>query len=181
VSRVLTDKFPSLSRSPIKCLHHLNVHLSTCRHESSCRLWCAVASHRRCPLLYCRPSLLQLGCRARSSTTRSRAGCLVSHHPILSLLADDYRPYRHLTSATLSPFHCSVVPSLHGQDARARSSTAMSRVAPLLPHSLLTPRVAHLSLAPHCVGTMRWHAYVCHAVASIHPLLYCNTLIFIRS
>jgi hypothetical protein len=50
----------------------------------------------------------------------------------------------------------------------------MSRAAPLLPPSLLTPHAARLassSLAPHRVGTMRWHAYVCHVAASIRPLV----------
>jgi hypothetical protein len=39
-----------------------NTSLSTCRRESSCRLRCAVASHRRCPLLCCHPSMLQPRC-----------------------------------------------------------------------------------------------------------------------
>jgi hypothetical protein len=49
----------------------------------------------------------------------------------------------------------------------------MSHAAPLLPPSLLTPRVARLvssSLAPHHVGTMRWHTHVCRVAASIRPL-----------
>jgi hypothetical protein len=89
---------------------------------------------------------------------RSQAGCLVLPHPILSLLADDCRSYRHLTSAASSPFCCSIVLSLHGRDARARSSIVMSRAAPLVPPSLLTPHAACLassSLAPCHVGTMR--------------------------
>jgi hypothetical protein len=105
---------------------------------------------------------------------RSRAGCVVPPHPILSLLADDCGPYHHLTSAAPSPFHCSAVPSPHVQDASARSSTAMSHTVPLLPPSLLTPHAAHLassSLAPHRIGIMRWHACVCYVAASIHPLV----------
>jgi hypothetical protein len=47
--------------------------------------------------------------------------------PILSLLANDCGSYRHLTSATPSPFRCSIVPSLHGRDAGARNSIARPR------------------------------------------------------
>jgi hypothetical protein len=112
--------------------------------------------------------------RTRSSTMRSQAGCLVPPHPILSLLADDCGPYRHLTSTASSPFRCSAVPSLHDRDVGARSSTMISRVAPLLPPSLLTLRAARLassSLAPRRVGTMRWHARVCCVPPSIRPLV----------
>jgi hypothetical protein len=99
--------------------------------------------------------------RTRSSMMRSRAGCLVPPHFILSLLANDCGSYHHLTSTASSSFRCSAVPSLCGRDARARSSTAMSRAAPLLPPSLLTLHAARLaanSLGPRHVGTMRWHA-----------------------
>jgi hypothetical protein len=48
VPRVLVGKFPSSSWPPVECSHHLNVHLSTCHREPSCRLRCAVASHCRC-------------------------------------------------------------------------------------------------------------------------------------
>jgi hypothetical protein len=94
--------------------------------------------------------------------------------PILSLLANDCGSYRHLTSVASLPFYCSAMPSLRGRDAHARSSTAMSHAAPLLPPSLLTPHAARLassSLAPCRVGTMRWHACVCCVAASIHPLV----------
>jgi hypothetical protein len=111
---------------------------------------------------------------ARSSTMRSQIGCLVPPCPILSLLADDCRLYHHLTSAAPSPFRCSSMTSLRGRDARAKSSTAMSHAAPLLPPSLLTPHVSRLassSLAPHRIGTMRWHACMCRMATSIHPLV----------
>jgi hypothetical protein len=149
--RVLAGKFPSSSQPPVECLHHLNAH-------------CSVAA-RRCS---------SQDARARSSTTRSRAGCLMLPRPILSLLADDCGSYHHLTSVAPSPFRCSTVPSLRGRDARARSSTTMSHTVPLLPPSLLTPcaaRPASSTLAPRCVGTIRWHACVCRVAASIRPLV----------
>jgi hypothetical protein len=137
-----------------------------------------------CPIVAARYSAAARRCssrdaRARSSTTRSQAGCLMPPHPIVSLLADDCGSYRHLTSTAPSPFHCSAVPSLHGRDAGARSSTTMSHTAPLLPTSLLTPCAAHLassSLAPRHVGTMRWHAHVCHVAASILTLVQLTSL-----
>jgi hypothetical protein len=118
-------------------------------------LWCSIvvarcsAATRRCS---------SQDARAKSSTMRSRVGCLMPPCPILSLLVDDYGLYRHLTSTALSPFRCSAVPSLRGRDARARISTVMSRTAPLLHPSLLTPHAAHLassSLAPSHIGTLR--------------------------
>jgi hypothetical protein len=51
-------------------------------------------------------------------------GCLMPPRPILSLLADDWGLYRHLTSAASSPSHSPAVLSLHGRDADAKSSTA---------------------------------------------------------
>jgi hypothetical protein len=51
----------------------------------------------------------------------------------------------------------------------------MPRAAPLLPPSLLTPRAVRLassSVAPHRVGTMRWHAHARHvALSSTTPCL----------
>jgi hypothetical protein len=63
----------------------------------------------------------------QTATRASGQGCLMPPRPILSLLADDRGPYRHLTSAAPSPFCCSVVPSLHSRDASAWSSTARPR------------------------------------------------------
>jgi hypothetical protein len=132
-----------------------------------------------CPITAARCSAAAHHCSSQDARARSRAGCLVPPRPILSLLADDCRPYHHLTSAASSPCHCSAVPSLHGRDAGARSSTTMSHTAPLLPTSLLTPCAAHLassSLAPRHVGTMRWHAHVCHVAASILTLVQLTSL-----
>jgi hypothetical protein len=70
--------------------------------------------------------------RRDSGQTVMRAfgqGCLMPPHPILSLLADDCRPYRHLTPAAPSPFRYSAVPSRHGRDAGARSLTARPHVS----------------------------------------------------
>jgi hypothetical protein len=59
----------------------------------------------------------------------SGQGCLMPPRPILSMLVDDCGSYRHLTSAAPSLFRCSAVPSMHGRDVGARSSTARPRVA----------------------------------------------------
>jgi hypothetical protein len=71
-------------------------------------------------------------CRRDSGQTATRAsdqGCLMPPRPILSLLGDDCGLYHHLTSVVSSSFHCSAVPSLHGQDVGARSSTMRPHVA----------------------------------------------------
>jgi hypothetical protein len=112
--RVLTSKFLSSSRPLVECSHRLNVHLSTCRREPLRRLWCVVVSHRRCRCSAVARRCSSRDALARSSTMRSRAVSLVLPRPILSPLADDYRPYHHLTSTALSPFRCSVVLSLRG-------------------------------------------------------------------
>jgi hypothetical protein len=75
---------------------------------------CSVDPHRRCDF-------------NQTVTQASDQVCLIPPHPILSLLADDCGPYHHLTSAAPSPFPCSAVPSLHGRDASARSSTTRPR------------------------------------------------------
>jgi hypothetical protein len=82
--RVLTSKFSSLSRPPIECLHHLNVHLFTYHREPLRQLRCAVASHRRCPLHCCHPSLLQPGCLRQEldDEVLSRLPCATPSHPL---------------------------------------------------------------------------------------------------
>jgi hypothetical protein len=142
----------------------------------SCGIGCGAPWH---PITAARCSTAARRCsswdaRTRSSMMRSQAGCLVPPCPILSLLADNCGSYCHLTSVAPSPFCGSAVPLLRGQDAHARSSTAMSHTGPLLPPSLLTPRAARLassSLAPCHVGSMRCHARVSHVAASIFPLV----------
>jgi hypothetical protein len=154
-------KFPSLSHPRIAFFmtHRRLSHLLLPRAVISC-----VDSLRR--HLPAQPLVL-VGATAghhdsdQTATRASGQGCLVLPRPILSLLANDCGPYRHHPSAAPSPFRCSVVSSLYGRDAGARSSTVMPRTAPLLPPPLLTPRAARLassSLASRRVGTMRWHA-----------------------
>jgi hypothetical protein len=65
----------------------------------------------------------------QTATRASSQGCLVLPHPILSLLANDCGSYCHLTSTVSSLFRCSVVPSLHGGDAGARSLATRPRAA----------------------------------------------------
>jgi hypothetical protein len=61
---------------------------------------------------------------------------------------------------------------LHRHDAGAKHPTTRPHVVPLLPPSWLTPRAACLassSLAPRCVGTIRWHTHE-HRVATTSTL-----------
>jgi hypothetical protein len=75
--------------------------------------------------------------------------------------------HRHL-------FRCFVVPSLHGRDAGARSSTAMPHAAPLLPPSLLTPHATRLASsyrASRYIGTVYLRTIACHMSLSSATLL----------
>jgi hypothetical protein len=85
--------------------------------------------------------------------------------PILSLLANDCVLYCHLTSATPLSFCCSVVPSLHGRDAGARSSTMRPHVAHRVDGAGAAegapsrPRRSPTVCARGRLGVVRWCAF----------------------
>jgi hypothetical protein len=146
-------------------LHHLNAHLSTCRHEPSSRLRCIVASQRRCPLLYCRPSLLQSGClhQELDKEVSSRLPLAALSHPLTAGRRLRDIPFPHLCCAITFPLLCYDIASqlrcprqeLDSDVSRSASASSFLADTTCSPSSLQLPSPAprrHHALAHPCVS-----------------------------
>jgi hypothetical protein len=155
--RVLIGKILSSSRPPVECSHHVNIHFSTCRCESLRRLRCAMASHRHCPLLCCRPSLLQLGCPRREldDEVSSRLPRAALFHPLAAGRRLWVIPSPHLCCTMR--WHarvCRMATSIHPLVYLTSSPTAYGQTPSTSPPRKATATATSLLCLPACMSTL---------------------------
>jgi hypothetical protein len=150
--------------------------MSTCHRELSHRLWCALAFHRRCPLLCCRSSLLQPGCPRQEldDEVSSRLPHAAPSHPLVAGQQLWVIPSPHLCYAVAFPLLCCAIASrsrclrqeLDSDVSRSASAfsfladTACGLSSLQLPSP--TPR-RHHALARLCVSRGRINSPPCPA------------------
>jgi hypothetical protein len=145
--------------------------MSTCRREPLHRLRCAVVFHRRCPLLCCRPSLLQPGCPLQELDDEVSSRLPRAPRPILSLLVV---PSPHHCCAVAFLLLCCAIASrsrcprqeLDSDVSRSASASSFLADTACGPSSLQLPSPVprrHHALAHMCVPRGRINSPTCPA------------------